>query len=201
MEAITVQVRQNIEPYPTNDFVRRELIRQGSHGTLSGRINRGRSHITGRQQALSRSVSPIGNRVLTYPTTYIIILLKDLVLCRKVRRSSNNYLRYLCRRMVVEVTFLENTPAHHMAKISEAFAHIPHNGVPHTWRILMPAGDRLVNLQGEPTGHALRHLGGTSSGQRHIFIAREQTEDTVEWTWADIYRFPKASGMKTLNLY
>ena len=36
MEAITAQVHQNIEPYPTNNFVRRELIRQGSHGTLSG---------------------------------------------------------------------------------------------------------------------------------------------------------------------
>ena len=117
MEAITAQVRQNIEPYPTNDFVRREVNRQGSHRNLSGRINRGRSHITGRQQVLSRSVSPIGNRVLTYPTTYTIILLKDLVLCHKVRRSSNNYLRYLCKYMVVEVTFLKNIPAHHMAKI------------------------------------------------------------------------------------
>ena len=36
MEAITAQVHQNIEPYPTNDFVHRELIRQGSHETLSG---------------------------------------------------------------------------------------------------------------------------------------------------------------------
>ena len=200
IDTIAAQVKRNLDPYPTNDFVRRELIRQGSSGmlagTLSGRINRTKLRKQRLDISTSRSMSPIGGRTISYPTTYTIILLKNVRECKKVKRTSMDFLRYKSRRMVVDVTFTENSPAHHMQKIQESFAHIPYTDTPHSWRLLEPAGDILVTLQASPTGHVLRGLGPTYAGWRTIYISREMTSpDVRNWTWQDVYNFPADPGV------
>ena len=101
IDTIAAQVKRNLDPYPTNDFVRRELIRQGSSGmlagTLSGRINRMKLRKQRLDISTSRSMSPIGGRTISYPTTYMIILLKNVRECKKVKRTSMDFLRYKSR--------------------------------------------------------------------------------------------------------
>ena len=104
--------------------------------------------------------------------------------------------------MVVDITFMENLPAHHMQKVQESFTHILYTDTPHSWRLLEPAGDILVTLQASPTGHVLRGLGPTYAGRRTIYISREMTSpDVRNWTWQDVYNFLADLGVFILLMF
>jgi len=133
-------------------------------GTLSGQINCMKLHKQRLDISTSRSMSPIGGCTISYPTTYTIILLKNVRECKKVKRTSMDFLRYKSRRMVVDVTFTENSPAHHMQKIQESFAHILYTNILHSWCLFEPAGDILVTLQVSLTRHVLHGLRPTYAG-------------------------------------
>src|SRR4051794_3162413 len=121
------------------------MFRQGTSGvsrhgaSLSGRTPS--PHM--RQRHQTRTSSPIGARALRFPWSCEVVLLKELVSWRKLRRTSDDYLRYLSRHMVETITILEESETHHKNTITSAFNDILQGT---SWKVLRPAGSILVEF-------------------------------------------------------
>src|SRR5437763_13383331 len=132
------------------------MFRQGT-----GRISRRGASLSGRTPSphtrQSRQASPIGARALRFPWSCEVVLLKELMSRKKLRRTSDDYLRYLSRYMVKTVTFLEESETHHKSTITSAFNDTLQGT---SWKMLRPAGSILVEFTDEINGRAMRTLAG-----------------------------------------